>query len=33
MRLPLRQASLEIGFEARGGLIAFLAILCEELHD
>ena len=31
--LPLRQASPKIGFEARGGLVTFLRILGEELHD
>ena len=33
MELPLRQASLEIGFEARGGLVTVLGILGEEPHD
>ena len=33
MELPLRQASLKIGFEARGGLVTVLRILGEEPHD
>ena len=33
MRLPFRQAPPKIGFQARGGLVALLGVLGEELHD
>ncbi len=33
LRLPFRQAALEIGDNARGGLVAVLGCLREQLHD